>query len=299
MKVIGVDFGATYLRFGIVENGVVLKKVVFATPKTAGGVIDAFRKAFKILHSSGISKKSPVGIATIGPLSAGGEIVKGSPNVKGLKINFRKIVEKFHDGELVVLNDCTAAVLAEGTIGRWRRYDNIVYISISTGIGGGVVVNGHLLEGKDGNAAEIGHIVVDYKSNVRCGCGGLGHWEALCSGMGLPKLALSLLGQKIWKTAPEIFHAAYRKDKRAMMVLEKMALLNAAAFASVINAFDPEIVVVGGGVALNHPKETVINAEKLLKKYALLRARIEMSSLGADGPLLGACIAAAKKYEHQ
>ncbi|MEM2236868.1 MAG: ROK family protein [Candidatus Caldarchaeum sp.] len=297
MKTIAVDLGATYTRFGLLRDGVILKKIVFRTPTTRKGLTSVFGQAFKIMHQSGASERAAVGIASIGPLSVRKGVVMKTPNIGWLGINLRDIVERFHRKEPVILNDCTAAALAEKIYGRWRGCDNLVFVSISTGIGGGAVVDGHLLQGKDGNAVEIGHIVVDYGSDVRCGCGGRGHWEALCSATGLPKLAAKIHGKKLWNDPREIFSAAKKGDRRAVLVISKMAELNAAGFASVINSFDPEIVVVGGGVAISHPRETVLKAERHMKKYLTLRAKVAMTSLGPDGPLLGAGAAAAGSLE--
>ncbi|MCS6770327.1 MAG: ROK family protein [Candidatus Caldarchaeum sp.] len=295
MKTIAIDFGASYLRFAVVENGRILRRVVQPTPSTAAGIASAFRHSFKVLHLSGVSKKTPVGIASIGPFIRDGVIV--ATNVGGLRINLIKIVEKFHDGKITLLNDCNAAALAEKAFSPWRTVDNLVYVSISTGIGGGAVVDGHLLIGKDGNAAEVGHMVVDYQSDVKCGCGGLGHWEAFCSGTGLPKLAQKLTGRKVWTDSRQIFEAAARRDRRALAVLSKMAEFNAVGFSNLMNVYDPEVIVVGGGVALNNPRETVGGASRLLDRYSMLRCRIALTSLGHDGPLLGAAAAAAWENE--
>ncbi|MEM1964736.1 MAG: ROK family protein [Candidatus Caldarchaeum sp.] len=298
MKTIAVDVGATYIRFGLVQNGAILRRLIYRTPASKNGLATIFGQAFKILHQTGATTKTAVGIASIGPLSVRRGVIQRPPNLGLAEVNLREIVERFHRAEPVILNDCTAAALAEKTYGPHRGCDNLVYVTISTGIGGGAVVDGNLLQGKDGNAVEIGHLVVEYTSRVRCGCGGRGHWEALCSGKGLPNLASEVYGRKLWQDSRQIFSAAKHGDKRAVLVIRKMTELNAAGFASVINAFDPEIVVVGGGVALSHPRETVVNAVKHMKKYQMLRAKVVLTSLGPDSPLLGAGAAAAGRHEN-
>lgn len=298
MVTIGIDFGATYTRFGVVsKSGKITKKVVFATPKSAAEIKKSFELAFKYIHGSGISKKAPVGVASIGPLSIRRGMVVRTPNLGGIDIKLRDIVEEFHHGPFVMMNDCTAAALGEKFFGAARRTSNLVYVTLSTGIGGGAIVDDHLLMGKDGNAVEVGHIVVDACSRVRCGCGGHGHWEALCSGTGLPKLAADTLGKTVWRSSYEIFEAASRGSSAAISVLEKMAAYNAAGFASVINCFDPEVLVVGGGMALSHPVETVAKAVKILKKFALLKAKIKLTSLGPDASLLGAAASTMLGHE--
>lgn len=298
MDVIGIDFGATYTRFGIVTpGGIITKKIVFATPKKPNEINRIFEQGFRFLYSSGISKKSPVGVATVGPLSIKRGILVRPPNLGRFNVKLRDIVENIHKGPFVMMNDCTAAAWGERIFGAGRKSENILYITLSTGIGGGAVVDDHLLVGKDGNAVEIGHIVVDAFSRVRCGCGGLGHWEGLCSGNGLPKLGEEMFRKPLWKTSREIFEAARQGDVRASAVIEKMAVYNAAGFASVINCFDPEIVLVGGGLALSHPTETVAKPVRFLKRFGLLKAKITITALGNDAPLLGAAALAITQPE--
>jgi len=293
MKTIGVDFGATYTRFGLWEDGVLIKKLVYGTPRKRSQIAEMFRDAFGFLKRWGANLKTPVGIASVGPLSIGEGLVVNPPNIGRITINLRDIIKKIHGAEPVILNDCTAAALAESTVGPWKGRKNIVYVTLSTGIGGGAIVDGHLLIGKNGNAVEIGHLVVDYESTIRCGCGGLGHWEAMCSGTGIPKLVKELYSKTLWRSAEEVFDAASKGDERARKIIEKISELNAAGFASVVNAYDPEVLIVGGGVALNHPHEMVYAAAKKAKKFLTLQARIVTSTLGHDAPLLGACVAAA------
>ncbi|MEM0348999.1 MAG: ROK family protein [Candidatus Caldarchaeum sp.] len=288
MDIVAVDFGATYTRFAVVTpSGKIRRKIVTTTPKTIPAIKGMFRQGFRILRQTGVSAKAPLGIASIGPLSIKRGLVLNTPNLGGLSINLKEIIESVHRGPFALLNDCTAAAWGEKVFGVEKRVENLVYIAFGTGLGGGAVVDNHLLLGKDGNAVEIGHIVVDANSRVRCGCGGTGHWEAFCSGTGLPKLAAQMLGKRLWKTSWEIFESLPR-DTRARKVVAKMAEYNAAGYASVINTFDPEVLVVGGGLALSHPRETVERPQKIMKKYQLLRTEMQLSSLGQDAALLGA-----------
>jgi len=292
MEIVAVDFGATYTRFAASRrNGTITHRIVHATPKDLQEIRRMFKQSFTYLHKLGVSKKAPVGIASIGPLDIRRGMVSNAPNLGRIKINLQALVEEYHGSKPVILNDATSAALGETVLGRWRGVENLVYITVSTGIGGGAVVDGHLLLGKDGNAVEIGHIVVDYGSRVRCGCGGRGHWEALCSGSGIPKLARARSG-RLWKTAAEVFRAASDGDKQALAVVREMEYLNAAAYASIVNTFDPEVVVVGGGVALNHPREVVEMPLKRLRGYRLLSSEFALTEFGADASLMGAVAAA-------
>ena len=135
------------------------------------------------------------------------------------------------------------------------------YITISSGIGGGIFVDNHLLRGKDGNATEIGHFTIDFEGRMICGCGRRGHWEAYCSGIGMPNYARfllrefskekferksSMLVKKVHSnrekiTSKMIFDAAKAGDKTSIEIVEKVGILNAIGFASVIDAYDSSL----------------------------------------------------------
>jgi len=203
-----------------------------------------------------------------------------------------------------ILNDCVTAVVGEHHFGIGKNIDNLVYITLSTGIGGGVYVDSHLLIGKDGNAHEIGHIVIDYEGRLVCGCGKRGHWEAYCSGKNIPNFVRLLLRDKAEKaeksplfklanegtlTAKDVFDAAKRGDSFAREVVKEIGRLNAIGFANVTNVYDPELITVGGSVALNNPKLVLEPIKRYINEYVINRPpRIEITPLGGDIVLLGA-----------
>jgi len=239
-----------------------------------------------------------VGVASVGALSIREGLITKAPNIGKLSLNLLDAIAPVHRGPLMLLNDCTAAALGETMFGAARGSKNAFYLTISTGIGGGAIVDGHLLLGKDGNAVEIGHLVVEHDSRVRCGCGGYGHWEALCSGTGLPKLAVSMLGNKFkqrWREAQNIFDDCRRGDGSARRVLSRAATINAAGLASIINAYDPEILTVGGGVALNNKRTVLDWSLKHLHRYIVVRPpKIMLTPLGEEAPLMGAVAVAIR-----
>ena len=152
----------------------------------------------------------------------------------------REPIRNYFKVRTLVANDCVAAVWGEYLLGTGRGYDNLVYITLSTGIGAGVIVDGHLLLGKDGNAHEVGHLVIDYRG-IKCGCGGIGHWEAYASGRNLPNLIRILakdyrgmitealdLALNNSLTAPKLFRLWSDGDEFANYVVDELARINAA-----------------------------------------------------------------------
>jgi len=247
---------------------------------------------------------SGIGVASIGPLDLrrGGMV---SP--ANLPYRFVPIVEPLEealDTRVVLMNDANAAALGERTFGAGKRDENLVYVTISTGIGGGAIVDGHLLSGKDGNAAEIGHVVVDPQGRLTCGCGRKGHWEAYCSGRNLPRFARVLAKEDSGEggrledrleirrgqvSSATILRRAADGNRFAVRVAKEMGRLNALGVANTVNVFDPSLVTIGGAVALNNAGLVLEPIRKLVPKYAINRPpRIILTPLGDDVGLLGA-----------
>ncbi|MDJ0269604.1 MAG: ROK family protein [Aigarchaeota archaeon] len=301
--VAALDIGASWTRVAAARpSGELLAYHTYPTPRDADEIQRLISNSLNILKSEvSVSEFRAVGIASVGPLSARDGMILGAPNIGGVRVSVGDAVKRVHDGLIVMLNDCNAAVLGERIFGAGRGARNIAYVTISTGIGGGAIVDGTLLLGKDGNAAEVGHTVVDYKYNVKCGCGGYGHWESFCSGRGLLRLARLVLGSKYarkWRKPEQLFTDARRRDKRALKLLEEVAKINAAGFANVINSFDPEIMTIGGSVALNNTSLVIDWAVRYLRRYILNRPPIIMPTpLGEKAPLMGAVAAALNPIE--
>lgn len=260
-----------------------------------------------------------VGIASAGPLDTKeGALI----NPTNLPFDYVPLTEPISKelGVLAVLaNDCTAAALGEREFGAGKGLDNLVYITIGTGIGGGAIVDGHLLLGKDGNAVEIGHITIDYKGRLKCGCGKLGHWEAYCSGRNMPnyiRMRLkeikneelkrqSSLFKKIKRKAfqlssQDLFEAAKKGDKLSLQLVEELGVLNAIGFANVINAYDPSLITVGGTVALKNKEFILPLIRKYVKNYAVNRLpKIIATPLGEDIGIYGGISIVIKFLRHR
>jgi len=299
---VGVDIGATTLRVAIGDSrGRILARTSSPTTKkaTSEALADQVACAIsELLEKSGTSRPGRIGIATTGPLDRRGGIVNPA-NLP--KVGFVPLVDPLLEEfgrEVVLTNDCVAAAIAEKELGLGRGFDNFVYVTLSTGIGAGVFVDGHLLLGKDGNAHEVGHIVLDPAGRLRCGCGKPGHWEAYCSGRNIPRLAPVILGEGEAErvsalSSTDIFKLAAKGDPGCAKVVQEVGRLNAAGFASIVDVYDPELIVVGGSVALNNPRQVLGPIEDLTEDYARNRVPpVRMTELGEDAVLKGALLAA-------
>jgi len=309
---IGVDVGGTNIRIALGDKeGRVLARLSEETEKTKGpeGVgsqIINMVRSIKTREARARRIKG-IGIGSAGPL----DIRKGGlMKPTNIPFNFVPLVEPLENAfrlPTYLLNDCAAAVVGERIFGAGKDHENLVYITLSTGIGGGIYVNGHLLVGKDGNAHEVGHFTIDYEGRLLCGCGKRGHWEAYCSGNGIPNYVRLILGQKqpeelmgsllvkdtgassAQVTAKTLFDAAKAGDRLSREIVEKIGELNAVGFACVTDAYDPSLITVGGAIALKNRDVVIKPIRARVGDHARNRVpEIEITPLGDDAVLYGA-----------
>ncbi|MEM1695211.1 MAG: ROK family protein [Desulfurococcaceae archaeon] len=317
---VAVDVGATKTRIALCTAENVLDKVVEQTPREGNEytVAEFIASTVRTRWKSYLDQVESVGIGTIGPIDIRRGRVVYAPNLPLHTFHLLEpLVEELRK-PVYVANDAVAAVWGEKHYGYARNHDNVVYVTMSTGIGVGVIVDGHLLIGKAGNAHEAGHIVVDYSSDLPCGCGGRGHWEAYAGGANIPRLARyvyektrvkSHLGELLERgediTAKTVFDYYRAGDKLAELVVETIVKATAAGLASVINVYDPEIVILGGSVFLNNVDVLYEPVANLVKNNIVTEApEFKPTSLGDDVGLYGALAVAAytpetlKKIQH-
>lgn len=306
---IGIDLGASNLRIGVVsEEGKILGSLKELTDKSGKDGASITRQMVKMIKAikekNKIQKKiSGIGIASIGPLNYKRGGAENSPNVPYDFIPLIKPIEREFKTPVYLHNDANASALAERYFGAGKKIQNLIYITISTGIGGGAIVNDHLLLGKSGNAAEIGHIIVDTKYNIPCTCGhGIGHWEGLASGLNIPKFF------EIWRkfnntegpstrTATEarvIFAQAKTQNQFSLNFLEELSRINARAVSTIIAAYDPELITIGGAVALHNPGFIIGGIKKYMDDF-LKVPDIKITHLGDKIGLLGAAASVFQK----
>ena len=300
---IAIDLGATRVRVGLVSQaGEILKRTEAktATEGSSGEVVteQIIRMTEDLLGKRFPSRIIGVGISSIGPLDSqlGGPI--DSPNVNFPFIPLTQPLEQAFGLRPHLLNDANAAVLAERHFGDGQSRENIVYITISTGIGGGAIVNDHLLLGKGGNAAEIGHLIVETSYDFPCTCNkGAGHWEGLASGGNMTRFFrfwMEYNGKEVqfqYQGAKEIFDQVRKGDKTARDFIQEISRINARAISNILVAYDPELIAMGGSVALNNPDLIIAGLTSQIDHYLKL-PEIKITTLGEDICLLGAAAAA-------
>lgn len=319
---IGVDLGGTWVRLALSdEGGSLMGKVQEVVDKSSEEAI--VKQIITIIRSlCGRSEVDPtamegVGIASAGPLSLKEGALINPTNLPFEYVPLTGPISEELGVPAYLVNDCTAAVLGERAFGAGKGLDNIVYITIGTGIGGGAIVDGCLLLGKDGNAVEIGHLTIDFEGRLKCGCGKKGHWEAYCSGRNIPnfvRMKLEEIDEAIVEksliyakakgdlsklTSEILFDAAKDRDKLSLRLVEEIGVLNAIGFANVINAYDPSVISVGGAVTLKNTRLILSPIRRNVENYVLNRVpKIIATPLGEDVGIFGA-VAAVLKFGPQ
>jgi len=317
--VIGVDLGGTWARVVLSDRkGNILERANEKVDKNSSEAVSA--QLVKLIqfvcknHNVDVSALKGVGIASAGPLDMKKGVLVNPTNLPFNIVSLTEPVKEALGVPACLINDCAGAALGEAAFGAAKGVENFVYVTISTGIGGGAIVNGTLLLGKDGNGHEIGHFVIDYEGRLVCGCGKRGHWEAYCSGRNIPNyvkmrfaetdrravrssvLYKKLQGDMSRLCAADLFDAAKKKDELSTALVGEIGRLNAIGFANVINAYDPSLITVGGTVTLKNMAEVIGPVREHVGDYAVNRLpEIKVTPLGEDVGVYGA-VAAALKY---
>ena len=309
MSYIAIDIGATNIRVATGDHNGLIEKVIEPT-ETREGPMGVSRQIIRLIDSIKEEDPTNIGIGSIGPINLEKGTITNTPNYSFQNIPIREPLIEEYKVPVTMVNDCAAAVVGEQHFGAGMGLRNLVYVTISTGLGGGAIVDDVLLLGKEGNAVEIGHFTIQPESEIICGCGCRGHWEAFCSGSNIPNYARHLLSDVDWSDgvlymltggekeklqAKVIFEAARKGDRHAKMIVDELGYKNAIGFANIVNAYDPELITVGGSIALNNPDQILKPITENIEKHTINTIpEIKITPLGHDAVIIGALALAVK-----
>ena len=279
--IVGCDIGGTWVRVAICKIGLRNEEIIVKMERTLkedkNSISGQICKLLNLLikeNNLKIEQILGIGLASAGPLDINKGIVFNNANLGFKEIPLKEPIKKiFPEIPLYLINDCNAAVLGVHFFEADNdEKDNIAYITMSTGIGGGVICNGNLILGKDGNASEIGHIILEPNSASKCNCGAYGCWEVFSSGTGIRNRTLDAIKEgklnfeKLLRlvdnnisqiTAKEVFEAARQNDELSLKIIEKCILFAKIGVGSVNNFYDCKSIYFGG--ALMENSEQIIN----------------------------------------
>ncbi len=303
--VLALDLGGTQLRSALVmADGRLLGRRTQPTPRADADILVAVSASQlrATLAAAAESEKATgatfgstvpgaVAISAPGPLDPFAGIFLDPPNLDRSLRGFPFAARLGDELGLpaVMERDTQVAVLAEGDFGAARGMTDYVYVTVSTGIGGGVVSGGRLLRGANGLANELGHLTIDINGPV-CGCGATGHLEGIASGTGIARAAREAGMGDIG--ASEVAAREDQGNQDAARIMERARQAFAAAAVSIVDVFNPQRIIVGGGIAIGQGDRLLQPARDAITTYAFKRqaqsVEIVPSMLGDDVGLVGA-----------
>jgi glucokinase len=311
---IGLDIGGTKISGGVIDsNGVILARGRRDTPARDPAAI--LQEAVSLIRELSLEHKiRAVGVACAGFIDRSGSTVLFAPNLAWRDEPFKQHLESVLHLPAILDNDANAATWGEFRFGAATEADDMVLLTVGTGIGGGIVVDGVLMHGAFGVAAELGHMRV-VPGGIRCGCGNRGCWEQYASGSALVREARELVvsgsphaarlgelcgGDPAALSGPDVTRAAVEGDPAAVELLADLGTWIGEGLASVAAILDPELIVLGGGVAeagalLIDPALGAFRRQ-LTGRGHRPEARFAVASLGNDAGMIGAADLAARAY---
>ncbi len=300
--VLAADLGGTNLRTAIVaDDGRIVHRIKRPTPGDAHAIAKAISDSSQECISAvkGSERPKALCIAVAATINPSEGILRNAPNLPFLNgFDLAAAVEAEIDIPTVADNDATLAAIGENWRGASRGYANTICVTLGTGVGGGLILNGEPYRGVDGTAGEIGHICVE-PEGVECGCGSRGCLEQYASATAIVRIARELLtafpgselnGKESFDSR-ELFESSMRSDPLAVEAFQITSRYLGIAMAGLVNVLNPEMIVIGGGMAgaweiMNDPVNREIRQRAF--RTPAERVRLVAAKLGDDAGIFGA-----------
>jgi len=317
--VVGIDLGGSKILTVITNaRGDILSRDYRPTPAVEGPetVIQQILKSVDSASDQcgiAIAKLSAIGVGAPGISNPETGVVFTSPHLPGWKnVPLKDIIQSQLGAKTFIINDANAAALAELHFGAGRGARNLIYVTISTGIGGGIIINGELYTGALGTAGEVGHMII-VDNGLPCDCGNTGCWETLASGSALARKAKQRIKEGVPSSIPDyvggdveevtakvIQTAAEQGDALARELVAEAGYYLGVGLANLINIFNPEVIVIGGGLSnmgdmLLEPAFKVAGERAYKEAYQVVR--FALAELGENSGALGAAAFAFREMK--
>lgn len=331
LPVLGVDLGGTQIRVAVLRGEHILSRKATLTGETRQPE-RVLERIYTCVQQALDAAQIPlpaiagIGIACPGPLDNRTGTVYAPPNLPGWDcVPLREMVQQHYRQPVFVENDANAAALGEYMFGAGQGSQNMVYLTVSTGIGAGVISHGILMEGASGAAGELGHMTIDWKGE-RCSCGNVGCLEALASGTAIERKAQTLIARgqgaellafastlserastpsaglpdampetkpAMRVTASTVARAAEAGIAPAQEIIARAAEALGVGLVNTLHIFNPEVIILGGGVMqmgslLIDPALSFVKEHTMFSHLAGSGARIVQAQLGSNSGLIGA-----------
>jgi len=308
---IGIDLGGTNMAAAIVDGeGNIHQRTSIRTNASGGAktIIEGLAEVCETLLGGSSEKPLMIGIGVPGTVNdAAGEIVF-TPNLPLRRINVTSDLGKKYGCAVRLGNDANCAALGETIAGGAKGAKDVVFLTLGTGIGGGLILGGRLCTGISGAAFEVGHQVT-CAGGRKCGCGRLGCWETYASASGLIRTTIEFMGtypdSKLWELCDglaervdgsAVFNAFRAGDHAAKLAVELYLEHLGVGIVNLINLLEPELICIGGGLSnnwdcLEEPLQKIANSEKFFRfSPEAPQTKIVKAKLGNDAGIIGAAL---------
>lgn len=307
MYYIGVDLGGTNIAVGVVKKDgslVCKKSVKTQAEKGFEAIMNAMSGCIlSLLRENGISLSDVegIGIGSPGSINSRDGVVIYTNNIRLENAPMAATLRKAIDKPVFVSNDANCAALGESIAGGARGIENVLMITLGTGVGGGVILNGKIFDGYNGTGAELGHTVIR-TGGEKCTCGRRGCWEAYASATAVirqTKAAIARHPESLMAKATDVsgrtaFEAAKKGDRAGKAVVKRYLNYVAEGIVDMINIFRPEVVLLGGGIS--HEGDYILKPiQRHINRYSYGAAYvkppvIKLATLGNDAGIIGAAM---------
>lgn len=294
--IVGIDLGGTNTKIGLLDRRLKIKdKIVFSTPKFKGrhSLINAVTsRLLSLLVRHNIKKENVcgIGIGLPGPVDSRKGIVHYFPNIFGWRrVGLSRIIRKRTGIPTFIDNDVNLITLAEFKKGAGRGSCNMVCLTLGTGVGGGIIVEGRLYRGSSLSAGEIGHIPIA-RDGPKCGCGARGCLESYIGNRHILNRARKIFGPI---SLEDLSIKAKRGNKQAIKIWQDVGRYLGFALSGIVNFFNPDFIVIGGGVSgagdilFKQVRETIL---RRAMRPARDIVRVVKAKLGRDAGIIGAAL---------
>ncbi|WP_125153887.1 ROK family protein [Clostridium rectalis] len=302
--VIGIDLGGTKINCALSDfKGDIISQSIISTKAYKGeeGVVNRIIGCIdNIIFDAKVDIYDivSIGIGSPGPLDYKKGVIITTPNLPFKNFNIVQPISNKYNIPTYLDNDANVAALGEYVFGAGKNTNNMVYVTVSTGIGGGAIINGNVYRGNTSNALEVGHMTIN-PNGPKCNCGNYGCAEALASGTAISKNAKKIVEQgkkttlvkydKI--TSYEVFKEAKKGDYESLKIVNESLNYLGICIANIVSCFDPELILIGGGVSkagdivFDKVREVV---NKRCFKTLSKSCRIDKAGLETDAGVKGA-----------
>ena len=310
---IGVDLGGTNIAVGVVSEDMKIigrGKVKTRAPRPAAEIFDDIALAVQMaVKDAGISmdEVTSVGVGTPGSVNKDNGYIEFSNNLEFNQVPAKEMLEERIGKTIYLENDANCAALGEAIAGVGKGVGNFVAVTLGTGVGSGIIVNGKIVSGVNYAGGEMGHTVIMFNGK-QCNCGRKGCWEQYASATALISQTkakmLECPDSKMWAlcdgnidnaSGRTAFSAMYEGDEAAKQVVDQYIKYVAIGVTNIVNIFQPDVICIGGGISnegdnLLDPIREFVRKE-CYTKYAWKQTKICKAVLGNDAGIIGAALA--------